>query len=145
MKVKVFIENEANSNQKNIYNEKTLEYKKTVTVSRKYPYAYGFIPNTTSGDGDNVDCFVLTNHKFKTGDIIEVKVVGLMEQLEDGEVDHNILAVPVGETTTIDNEVKDKITDFINHVFDHLPNKTVTTGSFLGKKEAVKMIKQFQD
>jgi len=145
MKIQVFIENEANSDQKNIYNEKTLEYKKSVTVSRKYPYAYGFILNTTSGDGDNLDCFVITNNKLKTKDIIEVEAIGLMEQLEDGEVDHNILAVPVGETTTVDNEVKDKITDFIKHVFDHLPNKTMTIGSFLGKEEALKMIKQFQD
>mgnify|MGYP001570857230 CR=1 FL=1 len=65
--MKAFIENEAGSNQKNIYNEKTLEYKKTVTVSRKYPYPYGFILDTTSGDGDNLDVFVLTEKKLKSG------------------------------------------------------------------------------
>lgn len=58
--MKVFIENEAGSNQKNIYDEKTLEYKKTVTISRKYPYPYGFIIDTTSGDGDNLDVFIIT-------------------------------------------------------------------------------------
>ena len=68
--MKVFIENEAGSNQKNLYNEKTLEYRKTVGVSRKYPYPYGFILETTSGDGDNLDCFILTEKKLKTGSIV---------------------------------------------------------------------------
>lgn len=63
--MKIFIENEAGSDQKNLYNEKTLEYKKTVTVSRKYPYPYGFALDTTSGDGDNVDVFVITDQKIK--------------------------------------------------------------------------------
>ena len=80
--MKVFIENEAGSDQKNLYNEKTLEYKKTVTVSRKYPYPYGFILDTTSGDGDNLDCFIITERKVKTGQIIECEPIGLMEQIE---------------------------------------------------------------
>ena len=82
MKIKVFIENEAGSNQKNIYNEKTLQYKKTVIVSRKYPYPYGFILNTTSGDGDNADCFILTDKKLKIGEIVERRPIAMMEQIE---------------------------------------------------------------
>ncbi len=58
-KIEVFIENEAGFDQKNLYNEKTWEYNKTVPVSRKYPFPYGFILNTTSGDGDNLDCFII--------------------------------------------------------------------------------------
>ncbi len=80
--MKVFIENEAGSDQKNLYNEKTLEYRKTVTVSRKYPYPYGFILDTSSGDGDNLDCFIITDKALKSGQIIECEPIGLMEQLE---------------------------------------------------------------
>jgi len=104
--MKVFIENEAGSNQKNLYNEKTLEYRQTVTVSRRYPYPYGFIMETTSGDGDNVDVFVLTDQPLKSGQMIECEPVGLMEQMEKSwdesqgereEVDHNVLAVLSGD------------------------------------------------
>ena len=59
--MKVFIENEAGSNKKNIFDEKSLEFEKQVDVSRSYPYPYGFVLNTTVEDGDNVDCFVLTD------------------------------------------------------------------------------------
>lgn len=141
---KVFVENEANSDQKNIYNEKTQEYIKTVTVSRKYPYAYGFLLNTTSGDGDNLDCFIITEQSLKTGSIVEVEVIGLMEQIDDGEEDHNILAVPVGEVAVVNEVVKEKLTDFIDHVFDHL-DKTVEVGRFLGIDEALIEIEKTKD
>ncbi len=38
MIVKVFIENEANTDRKNHFNEKTLEYRKTTTVTGKYSF-----------------------------------------------------------------------------------------------------------
>ena len=49
--MKAFIEVDAGTNQRPIYNEQTLEYIKTKTVYKPYPYAYGFLLNTISGDG----------------------------------------------------------------------------------------------
>jgi len=57
--MKVFIENEAGTNLKNIFNEDTLDFRKTVQVSAEYPFPYGFILDTKSGDGDNLDCFMI--------------------------------------------------------------------------------------
>ena len=153
--MKVFIENEAVSDQKNLYNEKTLEYKKTVTVSRKYPYPYGFILNTTSGDGDNVDVFIITDKVLKVGQIVECEPVGLMEQMEKSwdeskgdieEVDHNILAVLSGDKqSVVSDDVKARLTDFVLHVFDHIrPNKN-RVGNFLDKQEALKYIESCKD
>ena len=156
--MKVFIENEAGSDQKNLYNEKTLEYKKTVTVSRKYPYPYGFILDTTSGDGDNVDAFIITDKKLKQGQIVECEPVGLMEQIEKSwdesnsgmeEIDHNILAVLTEENqshqSVVSDEVKAMLTDFVLHVFDHIrPNKN-RVGNFLDKQDALKYIESCND
>ena len=153
--MKVFIENEAGLDQKNLYNEKTLEYKKTVTVSRKYPYPYGFILDTTSGDGDNIDVFVITNKKLKSGQIVECEPIGLMEQIEKSwdksksdveEVDHNVLAVLVDEKQDVINEeVKSSLTDFVLHVFDHIQKDKTKVGKFLGKEEAVHYIEECKD
>lgn len=153
--MKVFIENEADSDQKNLYNEKTLEYRKTVTVSRKYPYPYGFILDTTSGDGDNVDAFIITDKPLKAGKIVECEPVGLMEQMEKSwdesrgdieEVDHNVLAVLSGDSQdVVSDEVKTRLTDFVLHVFDHIsPNKN-RVGNFLDKQEALKYIEGCKD
>lgn len=152
--MKVFIENEAGSNQKNFYNEKTLEYKKTVTVSRKYPYPYGFILDTTSGDGDNLDCFIITDKELRSGQVVECEPVGLMEQIETAwgkskggieEEDHNVLAILSSEEIEIDDRVKKKLRDFVSHVFDHLPNKKVRVGNFLDVDSALQYIKKRKD
>lgn len=153
--MKVFIENEASSDQKNLYDEKNLEYKKTVTVSRKYPYPYGFILDTTSGDGDNVDAFIITDKKLKSGQIVECTPVGMMEQMEKSwdeskggaeEVDHNVLMVLKGSNQNVVNdEVKARLTDFILHVFDHIrPNKN-RVGNFLDRQEALKYIESCKE
>lgn len=152
--MKVFIENEAGSNKKNLHNEKTLEFKKTIEVSREYPFPYGFILGTTSGDGDNLDCFVLTDKKLKTGDIVDAEPIGLMEQTETAwepdrggiiEQDHNILAVLKGESVEVSDEVKEKLTDFVSHIFDHIEGKVVQVGRFLGREEAKNLINQSLD
>ena len=143
--MKVFIENEADSNQKNLYDEKTLVYKKTITVSRKYPFPYGFILGTTSGDGDNLDCFIITEQKLPTGQVIECEPIGIMEQTEDGKEDPNVLAKISGEEVNIDQAIKDTLTEFVAHVFDHRIGKIVKVGGFLSKEEAEKYISQCLD
>ena len=75
----VFIQNEAGSGQKNYHNEKTLAWKRRVEVSRRYPFPCGFVIGTTGEDGCNVDCFVLTTDRLHSGEVVECKVVGLME------------------------------------------------------------------
>jgi len=67
--MKVFIENQANSNVKHFFDEKTLEPKGSCLVSCVYPFPYGFVLNTNASDGDNVDCFVLTKTVLFTGQI----------------------------------------------------------------------------
>ncbi|MFA6322867.1 MAG: inorganic diphosphatase [Candidatus Buchananbacteria bacterium] len=149
MTIKVFIENEAGSDQKNIFDEKTLEYSRSHTVSRKYPYPYGFILDSNSEDGGNIDCFVITAKKLKSGEIVECKLIGIMEQFETSwnpkkpgleEVDHNVLAAPCDEKIILDDEIKSKLSDFIAHVFDHLPNKKVRVENFHDENFALKYL-----
>jgi hypothetical protein len=58
--MKVLIENEAGSSTKHLYDEQTFQLKSTRTVQRPYPFPYGFIIGTQSGDGMCLDCFLLT-------------------------------------------------------------------------------------
>lgn len=143
--MKVFIENEQGFDKKNLYNEKTLKYIKTVMVSRKYPFPYGFIIDTTSGDGDNLDCFVITDKELKTGDIIECEPIGMMEQFENGIEDHNILATLSEGNIEMNDGIKNKLTEFVSHVFDHREHKIVTVGKFYGKEEAEELIERCKD
>lgn len=143
--IRVFIQNEAGSDQKHRHNEKTLEYKHTVTVSRPYPFPYGFVLDTTSPDGDNLDCYVLTRRPLRTGSVVECEVVGLLEQFEDGKEDHNVLANLPNDPFPFDDQVGITFQEFITHVFDHIPGKRISLGRFLPKEAAEVHIRARQD
>src|SRR6266508_6493389 len=110
--IKVLIQVEAGSCDKNLYNEKTLEYKNTSRISRPYPYPYGFIIGTNAADGDCVDCYLITNDKLESGTIIECEPVGLLEQGEDGEVDHKVLAAIPGQDVILGPGLLKELRDF---------------------------------
>ena len=140
--MKVFIENEAGTNIKNLFNENTLEYRKSVQVSANYPFPYGFLIDTKSGDGDNLDCFVLTKQPLKSRKIIEVEPIGMFEEIEDGKEDPKILVVLPGEQWEIDKNLQETFMEFTATVFSHLPNKKKQIGRFLGKEDALRLIEK---
>ncbi len=146
----VFIENEAGSALKNIHNEKTFEHLETIKVAQKYPYPYGFILDTTAPDGDNIDVFVITKEDLKRGEIVECKIIGLMEQFEKAwdnpgkeEIDHNVIAViSIEPEIEIDEKVKSKLSYFVKHVFDNITKEKTRIGTLLSKKAAIKFISE---
>jgi inorganic pyrophosphatase len=136
MLIKVFVQNEAGSNRKNLHNEKTLEYKETKIVSRPYPYPYGFIPGTDASDGCNLDVFVITKRALKTGQVVDCDVIALMEQFEDGLNDHNVLARLADENVEVTDEIQAVLTEFVLNVFRHIEGKRISVGRFLEAREA---------
>jgi inorganic pyrophosphatase len=138
--MRVFVQNEAGSFVKNYHDEKTLEFKGTAQVSRAYPFPYGFILNTTADDGLNVDCFVLTEAALHTGQVVECDSVGLMEQIEDGKEDHNVLAVIRGGEERLDSKIKEVLVEFVSHVFDHVAVKKISAGVFRSRECAIEYV-----
>jgi inorganic pyrophosphatase len=134
--MRVFIENEAGSRRKNVYDERTLALLRTVDVSAAYPYPYGFVIGTLSGDGDAVDCFVLTQAPLASGTIVDCAPVGLLEQVEDGEIDHKVVAVLPGVEVAPDEAVVAKLKAFIANVFAHVPGKRMRIGRLLDRAAA---------
>lgn len=62
--------------------------------SVKYPYDYGFIPNTLADDGDPLDGMVLIDEPTFPGCIIAARPIGFLEMIDGGDRDEKILAVP---------------------------------------------------
>jgi len=140
--VRVFIENEAGSSTKNTFDETSLQLLGSAEVARAYPYPYGFVLDTLSGDGDCVDCFVVTDKALHTGDIVECVPVHLLEQIEDGEVDHKVLCVLAGSPDVVAAAAVATIRAFVTSVFSHIPGKRVELGSLLGPAEAARYVRQ---
>lgn len=63
--------------------------------SAPYPFDYGFAPQTLWEDADPLDVIVLTTFPLAPGILVEVRPVGVIEMIDNGESDYKILAVPV--------------------------------------------------
>jgi inorganic pyrophosphatase len=62
-----------------------------------YPGEYGFIPQTLGEDSDPLDALVLVNFPTYPGTLIESRVIGMLEMVDQGEPDAKILCVPVSD------------------------------------------------
>ena len=143
--LKVCIEAEAGSRDKNRYDEKTLEYEGTRQVSRPYPYPYGFIIGTRGADGDCVDCYLITKDSLKSGAVVECEPIGLLEQDEDGEIDHKVLAAIPSENIELNQGLMKELQDFIYAVFAKFPDVHVHVGRILPREAALNHIQEFRD
>jgi inorganic pyrophosphatase len=61
----------------------------------KYPFNYGFIPNTLSEDGDPLDVVVLMDDELIPGCIIKCKILGYLATKDDAGNDPKIIVCPV--------------------------------------------------
>lgn len=62
--------------------------------SVKYPYDYGFIPNTLADDGDPLDGMVIMDEPTFPGCVITARPIGMLEMIDGGDRDEKILCVP---------------------------------------------------
>lgn len=73
------------------------------------PCNYGFIPQTTDEDGDELDTLIVTEEPLPTGIWLEAKVIGVLNFVDDGEGDYKVVVVPAddrhsgGNINTVDD------------------------------------------
>ena len=130
----------------------------------KYPFNYGFIPDTLSEDGDPLDVVVLMDDKLVPGCMIKCKILGYLETRDDAGNDPKLIVCPfftvdpmwddVDDLFNIneganDNEItkttnKSKINTHtltrIKYFFEHykdLENKKVYVGDFHNRDAAL--------
>ncbi len=142
--MKIFIECEFGSNRKNRYNEKTLELENSVDLLLPYPYPYGFITNTITTDGEGVDCYVITKDRLVAGTILECEPIGLLEQFEDGEIDHKVLAILPSQNVKVTKDLLNELRGFIYAIFSQFPEMNVRVERILPKQAAIDHIQKSQ-
>lgn len=143
--IKMLIESEAGSRNRNRYNEITLEHEKTSLVSQPYPYPYGFIVGTHSEDSDAVDCYLLTKDGLQAGTIVECEPIALLEQHEGEEIDHKVLAILPNQRIEITPEILKEIEDFIYAIFATSPEIHIRVGPVHPKETALRYVQEHQD
>ena len=112
------------------------------------PTNYGFIPQTLDEDGDELDALIITGEPLTTGIFMEAKVIGVLEFVDDNEVDDKVIVVPADDRNTGNaiNSLEDlpsQLLKQIEHHFSHYkdlkkPGSTVVKG--FGDVERAKQI-----
>jgi len=73
-----------------------------------YPSTYGYIKNTIADDGDALDVFLLGHKVFVPGSIIDIDILGMIEMIDNGEIDNKVIAGVAGHnvnTSMLDRNV----------------------------------------
>lgn len=96
-----------------------------------YPGDYGFVPRTLWDDNDPLDIIVLTGRPVFPMTIAEVRIIGVLRMIDNGEKDDKILAVYNGDPRY--KEIKD-IEDIPRHVLDELRHFFETYKQLQGKE-----------
>jgi inorganic pyrophosphatase len=138
--INVVVEIPAGSNNKIEWNREKAAFQLDRVEPKIFakPTNYGFIPQTLDEDGDELDVLLITDEPLPTGIFLEAKVIGVMEFVDDGEIDDKIVAVPADDRNTgnaiksLADIPKQKI-DQIGHHFSHYkdlkkPGSTVVKG-----------------
>ncbi len=63
-------------------------------ASVRYPFDYGFVPNTLADDGDPLDGMVIMDEPTFPGCVIAARPIGMLEMIDGGDRDEKILCVP---------------------------------------------------
>jgi|SRR3989344_3098535 len=112
-----------------------------------YPANYGFAPQTLWDDGDPLDVLVLSHEAVVPGCLIEVRPIGVLDMVDDGEGDAKILAVPVkdprfkniNDIADVEPHILEEVTHFFK-VYKDLQKKEVLVKPWQGRETALKDI-----
>lgn len=85
--------------------------------SVKYPYDYGFVPNTLADDGDPLDGMVMMDEPTFAGCVIASRPICMLEMIDGGDRDEKILCVPAEDPRY--DHVK-SMKDVAPHILDEI-------------------------
>lgn len=154
--MQVRIEISKNSNLKYEFDEqeKVLVLDRVLPNSNTFPYNYGYIPNTLAPDGDAVDIILISSHQLFPGCLVNVRVIGGIETIDEHGQDDKILCVLDSKVDKeyqhvtcyqdIPKQTIDQIIYFLSHYKDNDGKKFIKIGNIYNTEKAMEFIENSQ-
>ena len=121
-------------------------------TTMSYPAEYGYIDKTLSPDGDPLDILILATEKTFPGCVVDARIVGYLDVIDNGEVDQKVIAVVnkdprfdhIQEITDIPESTLEIIKDFFQ-TYKTLQKITVEAKEYHTKEEALRLLQAQRD
>ncbi|TDH26402.1 inorganic diphosphatase [Segetibacter sp. 3557_3] len=120
------IETPAGSRNKYVYDPELgiIRLKKVLPVGMVYPFDFGFVPGTRSGDGDPLDILVLMDEAVYPGCLVQASVLGMIcaEQTSaDGSIVNNDRVIAVANESLIYSNITG-----LEHLAENVLNEIIS-------------------
>jgi len=128
--------------------EDVIKLDRVLYSSMSYPAEYGYIDHTLALDGDPLDILVLTTEPTFPGCVIQSRVIGYLEAIDDGDEDYKLIAVNdydprfnhICELEDIPPHTLAEIKNFFE-TYKMLEKKEVIINDYHGKEDALQLLK----
>ncbi len=152
--IMVCVEISKNTNVKYEYDKKlnAMVCDRILYTPFSYPFNYGFIPGTLSGDGDPLDAVIFMEQQLIPGCFISCRIIGCLETKDEKGEDAKLIMVPSKSVSPFESDINsiddlpkvfmEKVIYFYQHYKD-LESKKVEIGNILNKEEAIKIYKKY--
>jgi inorganic pyrophosphatase len=149
-KIKVYIETEQYSNIKYKYDKisNKLIIDNILDEPFKYPYSFGFIPDTITYYNNKLDAMIISNKKIKSNEYYDVYIIGCLVMENENGMDEKILCVFEEDYKKINNisDLNKNIKDNIYYFFSNYKKKTINNWSkiigFINKDLSIELYKR---
>jgi inorganic pyrophosphatase len=94
--VNIVVEIPAGSRNKYEYNATAgvMALDRVLHSSVRYPFDYGFVPNTLAEDGAPLDAMVIMEEPTFAGCLIRARPIGILDMVDSGAHDGKLLCIP---------------------------------------------------
>ena len=115
-----------------------------------YPAEYGYIDKTLAEDSDPLDILVLASSKTFPGCVVDARIVGYLDMVDNDEPDQKIIAVVdsdprfshINELRDIQQHTLREVKHFFKTYKDLQQNKKVEVYEFHDKIDALELIQE---
>jgi len=152
--INVIIEVSKDSNLKYKYDstETKLQLDRILPYQFKYPFNYGYVPDTIGSDGQPLDVILLLDEILPPGTKIKCKIIGGFKYSDEKGKDGKLIVCPandvdnrfiyINDISNLKRETLNKIRYFFENYKDNLNIDTKLT-KFLNSVEATKMYEKY--
>ena len=118
-------------------------------TTMSYPAEYGYIDKTLSLDGDPLDILVLSTEKTFPGCVVDARIVGYLDVIDNGDADQKVIAVVnrdprfdhIQELSDIPESTLEIIKDFFK-TYKTLQKIEVEIKDYHEKEETLKLLEE---